>query len=67
MKMKQAKGGREIYQTFQNTSRLLWLVVGVLKLIGCFLEGAFVKLHLSHSEFSLEKNMLPLYFAHKVM
>lgn len=36
-------------------------------MIGCFLEHVFVKLHLSLSGFSPEKNILPPYFAHKVM
>lgn len=36
-------------------------------MIGCFLERVFVKLHLSLSGFSPEKNMLPPYYAHKVM
>lgn len=36
-------------------------------MIGCFLERVFVKFHLSLSGFSPEKNILPPYFAHKVM
>lgn len=36
-------------------------------MIGCFLERVFVKLNLSYSGFSLEKNMLSPCFAHKVM